>query len=112
MTANTIDAADKQFDHASIVKRANIYFDGKCVSHTVVLNDGTRKTLGVIFPASLTFSTQAAEQIDVNAGRCRVRNPGEAQWREYGPGESISVPANTTFDIEVTETLDYVCHYL
>jgi uncharacterized protein YaiE (UPF0345 family) len=105
------DTTNTQFDNASIIKRANIYFDGKCVSHTVLLSDGTRKTLGVIFPASLTFSTQAAEQIDVNAGRCRVRNPGEEQWREYGPGESIAVPANTSFDIEVVETLDYVCHY-
>ena len=51
-----------QFDNVSIIKRANIYFDGKCVSHTILLGDGTRKTLGVIFPALLTFSPQAPEQ--------------------------------------------------
>jgi uncharacterized protein YaiE (UPF0345 family) len=101
-----------QFDNVSIIKRANIYFDGKCVSHTILLDDGTRKTLDVIFPALLTFSTQAPEQLDINAGRCRVRNPGEQAWREYVAGESIAVPGNASFEIEVIETVDYVCHYL
>ena len=100
-----------QFDNVSIIKRANIYFDGKCVSHTILLGDGTRKTLGVIFPASLTFSTQAPEQLDINAGQCRVRHPGEEAWREYAAGESITVPGNASFEIEVLETVDYVCHY-
>ena len=30
-----------QYDNVSVVKKANVYFDGKCVSHTVVLADGT-----------------------------------------------------------------------
>ena len=44
-----------QFDNVSIVKKANVYFDGKCVSHTVVFKDGTKKSVGVIFPSTLTF---------------------------------------------------------
>ena len=58
MTATT------QFDQVSVIKRANVYFDGKCVSHTVLFADGTRKTLGVILPGTLNFGTDAPELID------------------------------------------------
>ena len=100
-----------QFDNVSVVKKANLYFDGKCVSHTVVFADGTRKTLGVIFPSTLTFNTGAPEIMEVNAGACRVRPAGSEAWQSYGAGEQFSVPGNSSFDIEVTETLDYVCHF-
>ena len=100
-----------QFDHVSVVKQANVYFDGKCVSHTVLFADGTKKTVGVIFPSQLTFNTGALEIREVNAGRCRVRLKGESQWREYAAGERFSVPGNSSFDIETVELLDYVCHF-
>ena len=100
-----------QFDHVSVVKQANVYFDGKCVSHTVLFADGTKKTVGVIFPSQLTFNTGAPEIMEVNAGRCRVRLKGESQWREYAAGEQFSVPGNSSFDIETVELLDYVCHF-
>ena len=57
-----------QFDNVSVVKRANVYFDGKCVSHTVLFPDGTRKTLGVILPCALNFGTDAPELMEVQAG--------------------------------------------
>jgi uncharacterized protein YaiE (UPF0345 family) len=100
-----------QFDNVSVVKKANVYFDGKCISHTVVFPDGTRKSVGVILPASLVFSTGAPEIMEINAGRCRVRMKGESEWRSFGAGERFSVPGNSSFDIEVSETLDYVCHF-
>ena len=100
-----------QFDKVSIVKRSNVYFDGKCVSHTVLFDDGTRKTLGVIFPSTLTFNTSAPEVMEVVGGRCRVRLAGESDWKEYGAGQSFSVPGNSAFDIETLELLDYVCHF-
>ncbi|MDB5727863.1 MAG: pyrimidine/purine nucleoside phosphorylase [Noviherbaspirillum sp.] len=100
-----------QFDHVSVVKKANIYFDGKCVSHAIIFPDGTKKTIGVIFPSSLTFNTEAAEVMEINAGQCRIRLKGESEWMNYQGGESFKVPANSSFDIEVTETLDYICHF-
>lgn len=101
-----------QFDNVSVVTRANVYFDGKCVSHTVLFADGSRKTIGVILPASLNFGTAAAELMEVQAGQCRIRLDGSNEWQSYGAGDSFSVPANSRFDIEVTETLDYICTYL
>ena len=100
-----------QFDNVSVKKKANVYFDGKCVSHTVLFPNGTRATVGVIFPGTLTFNTGSPELMEINSGVCKVRLSGESEWKTYGAGEKFTVPGNSSFDIEVTETLDYVCHF-
>lgn len=101
-----------QFDNVAVVKQANVYFDGKCVSHTVQFADGTRKSVGVILPATLTFNTGAPEIMETVAGSCRVKLAGESGWKSYGAGESFSVPGNSSFDIEVAgEPYHYVCHF-
>jgi uncharacterized protein YaiE (UPF0345 family) len=99
------------YDNVNLDPRANIYFDGKCVSHTFYLADGTRKSAGVIFPGTLTFDTAAPETMELNAGACHIRLGRGEPWHEYGPGQSFSVPGDSSFEIEVTETLGYVCHY-
>lgn len=98
-------------DNVSVLKKSNVYFDGKCVSHTVHCADGSRKTVGVIFPSVLTFNTGAPEQMEIVAGRCRVRLAGAPDWQEYVGGSAFAVPGNSSFDIEVTDTVDYVCHF-
>lgn len=100
-----------QFDHVSVVKKANIYFDGKCVSHNILFADGTKKSVGVIFPSTLVFNTGAPEIMELNAGKCRIRLKGESEWKTYSGGERFAVPGNSSFDIETLETLDYVCHF-
>ncbi len=100
-----------QFDNVSVVKTANVYFDGKCVSHTVILADGTRKSVGVILPSTLTFNTGAPEIMELLKGSCRVRLAGSDTWQEYAGGQSFDVPANSAFDIETLEDLHYVCHF-
>ncbi len=100
-----------QFTNVSVIKRANVYFDGKCVSHTVLLSDGTRKSVGVIFPSTLLFTTGAPEIMELIAGQCRVRLKGSDEWTSYSGGESFSVPGDSAFDIETIETLHYVCHF-
>ncbi|TFW28491.1 pyrimidine/purine nucleoside phosphorylase [Duganella callida] len=100
-----------QIDQVSVVKKSNIYFDGKCVSHTVILADGSKKTVGVIFPSSLTFNTGAPEIMEIVGGVCKVRPDGASDWQTYGAGQQFSVAGNSKFDIETLETLDYVCHF-
>ena len=100
-----------QIDQVSVVKKSNIYFDGKCVSHSVILADGSKKTVGVIFPSSLTFNTGAPEIMEVVSGVCKVRLDGASEWQTYGAGSEFKVPGNSKFDIETVETLDYVCHF-
>ena len=100
-----------QFDNVSVVKKANIYFDGTCVSHTVLLPDGSRKSIGVIFPSLLEFNTGAPEVMEILAGVCKVKLPGDAEGKTYRAGESFSVAAGSCFEIETVETLEYVCHF-
>lgn len=100
-----------QFDNVTLVKKANVYFDGKCISHNIVLADGSKKSVGVIFPSTLTFNTGAPEIMEINAGKCRIRLAGESTWNDYQGGESFSIVGNSSFDIETLELLDYVCHF-
>lgn len=100
-----------QIDGVSVVKKSNVYFDGKCVSHTLLLPDGSKKTVGVILPASLTFNTGAPERMEIVSGRCRVKLAGASDWQSYGAGTEFSVPGNSSFDIEALEAVDYVCHF-
>jgi uncharacterized protein YaiE (UPF0345 family) len=101
----------EQFDNVSVTKKANVYFDGECVSHTIVLADGSKKSVGVIFPSTLVFNTGAPEIMELNAGKCRIRLNGENEWKTYEGGQQFSVPGNSSFDIETIEMLDYVCHF-
>ena len=100
-----------QFDNVSVVKQANVYFDGKCVSHTVQFADGTKKTVGVILPATLTFNTGAPEVMECVGGSCRVRLAGASEWTAYSAGQSFSVPGNSSFEIACDEPYHFVCHF-
>lgn len=104
----------QQFDNVSVSKLANVYFDGRCVSHGLQLADGTKKSVGVILPAeaALIFSTNAPEIMETVAGACRVRLQGETDWHDYVAGQSFSVPGNSSFEIAViNEPYHYVCHF-
>ncbi|MCG6966092.1 MAG: pyrimidine/purine nucleoside phosphorylase [Chromatiaceae bacterium] len=97
--------------NVSIFPNANVYFDGKCISHTIEAADGTRKSVGVILPSTLNFSTAAPEVMQIVAGECRVRLAGDDNWQEYAGGERFAVPGDSSFDIEVRDTLHYICHF-
>ena len=101
----------QQFDNVTVSTQANVYFDGKCVSHAIVLADGTRKSVGVVLPSKLMFTTGAPEVMELVDGACRVKLRGSDDWVAYGAGQSFSVPGESSFDIEVTRTLHYVCHF-
>ena len=102
-----------QLSNVTVNSVANVYFDGRCVSHSLQLADGTKKSAGVILPGAgaLTFNTGAPEVMEGVAGRCRVRLAGESEWREYEAGASFKVAGNSSFDIEVAEPYHYICHF-
>ena len=91
--------------------KANVYFDGKCVSHSFTLADGTQKSAGVVLPAQLTFNTGAAEVMECVAGGCEYKLAGSDQWLSSIPGERFAIPANSSFVIRVAEAYHYICHY-
>ncbi len=101
----------EQISNVSVQTKANVYFDGKCVSHSITLADGTKKSVGVILPATLTFSTGAPEIMECVAGSCEYKLAGSDAWVKSGAGEKFSVPGNAKFEIRVTEAYHYICHF-
>ncbi len=95
----------------SVTTRANVYFDGKCVSHSVTLADGTKKSVGVILPATLTFNTGAPEIMECVAGACDYKLAGTNEWVKSSAGQKFNVPGNSSFEIRVTEAYHYICHF-
>jgi uncharacterized protein YaiE (UPF0345 family) len=101
-----------QFENVTAVCKANIYFDGKVVSHTVLFGDGSKKTLGLIYPGNYNFSTGTAEKMEITSGECRVKLSGETSWRTFSAGTFFRVPAKSSFDIAVDNGIaEYVCSY-
>jgi uncharacterized protein YaiE (UPF0345 family) len=100
-----------QIDGVSVNTQASVYFDGKCVSHGITFPDGTRKSVGVVLPATLTFNTGAPEIMECVAGSCEYKLAGSDQWLTSQPGEQFSIPGNSSFEIRVTEAYHYICHF-
>jgi len=100
-----------QIPNVTLSTRANVYFDGKCVSHSFTLADGTKKSVGVVLAATLTFGTAAAETMECVGGSCAYKLAGSDTWVSQAEGDSFSVPANSKFDIRVDEAYHYICHY-
>jgi purine/pyrimidine-nucleoside phosphorylase len=102
-----------QFSDVTVVAKANVYFDGKVVSHTVLFADGSKKTLGVIYPGSFHFKTGVAERMEIVAGDCLVTLDGETEMEEYVASQHFEVPANSGFAIEVKHGIcEYICSFL
>ena len=102
-----------QFDNVSASALANIYFDGKVVSHALTKADGEKVTLGLIYPGEYHFATDAAERMDITGGVCRVTLDGGGDARSYDAGTHFEVPANSGFTIEVSDEIcQYVCTFL
>ena len=101
----------EKLEVASVATQANVYFDGKCVSHSVQLADGTKKSVGVILPATLTFNTGAAEVMECVAGACEYKLAGTSEWKKSAAGDRFSIAANSSFEIRVAEAYHYICHF-
>lgn len=101
----------EKFDGVSVVKKANIYFEGKVTSRTVKFADGTHKTLGIMLPGEYEFGTESAEEMEILAGELSVLLPGESEWKTVKGNESFHVPANSRFKLKVQQVVDYCCSY-
>jgi purine/pyrimidine-nucleoside phosphorylase len=101
-----------EYSNVTAVAKANVYFDGKVVSHTIKFADGSKKTLGLIYAGEFHFGTDAPERMDITAGRCEVRLDGETAWHVYEGGSFFKVPGKSGFDIKVASGIaEYVCSF-
>lgn len=102
-----------QYENVTAIVKANVYFDGKVISHTLLFQDGSKKTLGLIYPGSYYFNTDAPERMAIVAGSCRVKLADQPEWKEYKAGEYFEVPGKSGFDIQVdTLITEYICSFI
>lgn len=100
-----------RFDNVTIIKKANVYFDGKVTSRTVLFPDGTRKTLGFMMPGEYEFGTGTRELMEMLNGEMEVLLPGQSEWQTFGGGQSFEVPADSSFKLKLKGPVDYCCSY-
>lgn len=106
------DTQHKKFDSVSVVAKANVYFDGKVVSHTVIKPGGQKMSIGVMFPGSFKFNTDGPEVMEMTAGSAKVKLAGESQWKTYAAGTSFRVPGQSSFEIAVDAGIaEYICTF-
>jgi purine/pyrimidine-nucleoside phosphorylase len=101
-----------EFNNVSIVKEANVYFNGGVTSRTIFFADGTKKTLGIMMPGEYSFNTGSAELMEILAGELTVLLPGSTEWIAVKGGEAFEVPENASFQLKVTDLTDYCCSFL
>jgi uncharacterized protein YaiE (UPF0345 family) len=102
----------EKLENVTVVKKANVYFDGKVTSRTVLFADGTRKTLGVILPGEYEFGTDAKEHMEILSGTLRVLLPGSEKWAAFDAGQTFEIPAKSTFRVAADAVCDYCCSYI
>jgi uncharacterized protein YaiE (UPF0345 family) len=103
----------KEFPSVTAVTKANIYFDGKVVSHSLLFSDGSKKTLGLIYPGKFHFTTDKAERMEIVAGSYEVKVHGLNKLNTYVGGQAFEVPPKSGFDIEVQQGIcEYICSFL
>jgi len=101
-----------EFKNVTIIKKANIYFDGKVSSRSVIFPDGSRKTLGILLPGDYEFNTDEKEIMEIISGDLEVSLPEEKGWKAMKDGESFEVPAQSKFGLRVKRITDYCCSYM
>ncbi len=100
-----------EFSNVTVLKKANIYFDGKVTSRTIVFADGTKKTLGIMLPGEYEFGTAEKELMEIQSGDLDVLLPGETEWKSVRDGMTFDIPENARFSVKVRTVTDYCCSY-
>ena len=101
-----------EFQNVTVVKKANVYFEGKVVSRSVVFADGSKKTLGIMQPGEYEFGTGDKEIMEIMSGELDFFLPSADGWKVVKSGESFEIPANSKFRMNVKSLTDYCCSFV
>jgi purine/pyrimidine-nucleoside phosphorylase len=101
-----------EFNNVSVIKKANVYFDGNVSSRTIKFADGSMKTLGFMLPGVYTFNTADKEIMEILDGDLEVMLPDSDVWKKINAGESFNVPENATFTVKIKAPTDYCCSFV
>lgn len=100
-----------EFNNISIAKAANILFEGNITSRTIVFEDGSRKTLGIMLPGEYELNTVHKEVMDIQRGVLEVLLPAQ-EWVKYEGPASFEIQANSKFKLRVHSLVDYCCSFI
>ena len=100
-----------RFDNVAVVREANVYFNGQVTSRSVIFQDGSRKTLGIMLPGEYEFNTDEEELMEILSGDLSVLLPDASAWRSVKGGESFEVPAESSFQLKINTVTDYCCSF-
>lgn len=100
------------FKNVTIIKEANVYYDGRVTSRTVLFDSGCRKTLGIMLPGDYEFNTGDPELMEILSGELEVLLPGKTDWQNVKGGESFEVPGNSLFKLKIISVTDYCCSFI
>jgi len=101
-----------EFQNVTVIKKANVYFDGKVTSRSVVFPDGTKKTLGIMLPGEYEFNTADKEIMEIMRGDLDVLLSDRDEWITVKGGEAFEVPAHSKFSLKVRTLTDYCCSFI
>jgi len=101
-----------QFENVSVVREANIYFDGNVTSRSIKFEDGSVKTLGIMLPGEYEFNTDDKELMEIMSGDLEVLLPNNSDWQSIKGGESFEVPENSSFQLKIKTITDYCCSFI
>lgn len=101
-----------EFANVTVLKKANVYFDGKVTSRTLVFPDGSKKTLGIMLPGDYEFGTAEKELMEILSGELEILLPDETAWKRISGGMAFEVPANARFSLKILAVTDYCCSYI
>ncbi len=109
----TMSAIPSEFSNVTAITKANVYFDGKVVSHSIVFADGSKKTLGLIYPGHYHFGTDKAERMEIVSGESTVQLDDSEAKVCYKAGTFFDVPAKSGFSIAVEGGIcEYICSFI
>lgn len=100
-----------EFKNVTVIKKANVYFEGKVTSRTILFEDGTKKTLGFMLAGEYEFNTDTEELMEVLGGDMEIMLKGETGYKTFNEGQSFVVPAKSSFKIIIGKFADYCCSY-
>jgi uncharacterized protein YaiE (UPF0345 family) len=110
---STLTMSDTSFSNVTVDTKANLYFDGRVISHNIHFPDGSRKTIGLIYPGIYHFGTAAPELMEIIAGSSKVVLDGDTDTLEVHGGSSFQVPGKSGFTITVEDGIcEYICSFL
>lgn len=90
--------------------KVNDYFDGKVKS--IGFNSITLPaSVGVMQPGDYQFSTSQKEVMTVVSGVLTVMLPDAQEWQVFNVGESFTVAAHQSFQLQVAIDTAYLCTY-